>query len=61
MRVKTNVTNVGMHVSTLYVVFVPMEDILRGRVSRNADVHSILDKKPKNKDLHMIQELDEPD
>lgn len=38
-----------------------MQDILRGRVSRNADVHSILDKKPKNKDVNMIQELDEPD
>lgn len=53
MRVRINVTNVIMHVSTLNVVFVPMEDILRGRVSRNADVHSIFVKKPKNKDVHI--------
>lgn len=48
VRLTINLTNIG--ISTLYVVFVPMQDILRRRVSLNAGVHSSVDKNPKTKE-----------
>lgn len=52
--VTTNLINVG--ISTLCVIFVPMQDILKGPVSGNTGVHCSMDK-----EVHTIQELDVSD